>query len=126
SPNFATPSFNTLLADGRILDTGDGDPSGNGAYEKDPGGTSHDGTLYMVAGHGGHGLSTNATGDHPVMKVFDLAFGSVLLDINGSSLTMRNLRASGAITDTVAIEKTTTTEPPPPSLTISNLTVASG
>jgi acid phosphatase type 7 len=43
SPNFATPSFNTLLADGRILDAGDGNPSGNGAYQKNAGGTSHNG-----------------------------------------------------------------------------------
>jgi hypothetical protein len=106
SPNFVTPSFNTLLANGNILDAGDGNPSGNGAYQKNSGGASHNGAVYVVAGHGGHGLSPNATGDHPVMAVFDFAFGSVLLDINGSSLTLRNMRASGAITDSMAIVKT--------------------
>ena len=105
SPNFATPSFSTLQADGHILDAGDGDPTGNGAYQKSSGGASHDGTVYVVAGHGGNVLDADATGDHPVMAVFDLAFGSVLLDINGSSLTLRNLRSGGAITDTMAIVK---------------------
>jgi hypothetical protein len=40
------------------------------------------------------------------MAVIDRAYGSVLLDISGSTLTMRNLRSGGAITDTVAIVKT--------------------
>ncbi|HNP28805.1 MAG TPA: FG-GAP-like repeat-containing protein [Nitrospirales bacterium] len=105
SPNFATPSKNTLLVDGHILDAGNGNPSGNGAYQKSPGGISHDGTVYVVAGHGGESLSVNPPGNHPVMAVFDLAFGSVLLDISGTSLTLRNLRAGGAITDTVAMVK---------------------
>jgi hypothetical protein len=105
SPNFVTPSFTTLQADGHILDAGDGNPSGNGAYHKNSGGTSRGGTVYVVAGHGGHGLDSNATGNHPVMSVFDLAFGSVLLDINGSTLKLRNLRSGGAINDTVVIEK---------------------
>ena len=122
APNFATPSFNTLQADGHILDAGNGQPSGTGAYQKSAGGVSHDGTVYVVAGHGGHDLDSNHP-VHPVMAVLDLAYGSVLLDITGSSLTFRNLRAGGAITDTVAIQKSL---PPPSALTISNLTVASG
>ncbi|MEO8325336.1 MAG: PKD domain-containing protein, partial [Nitrospirota bacterium] len=122
SPNFATPSFNTLLADGHILDAGNGQPSGTGAYQKSAGGVSHDGTVYVVAGHGGHGLDTNHP-VHPVMAVFDLAYGSVLLDITGSSLTLRNVRAGGAITDTMALQKSL---PPPSPPTITNLTVASG
>ncbi|MBA3965256.1 MAG: PKD domain-containing protein [Nitrospirales bacterium] len=122
APNFATPSLSTLQADGHILDAGNGQPSGTGAYQKSAGGVSHDGTVYVVAGHGGHDLDTNHP-VHPVMAVFDLAYGSVLLDITGSSLTLRNVRSGGAITDTVAIQKSL---PPPSALTISNLTVASG
>jgi len=102
--NFATPSLSRLLTDGHILDAGDGNPSGNGAYQKSSGGTSHDGTVYVVAGHGGHGLG--ATGNHPVMKVVDVAFGSVLLDVNDTRLTLRNVRSGGAIADTVVIDKT--------------------
>ncbi len=122
SPNFATPPLSTLQADGHILDAGNGQPSGTGAYQKSAGGVSHDGTVYVVAGHGGHGLGSNHT-VHPVMAVLDVAYGSVLLDITGTSLTLRNVRAGGAITDTMAIQKGL---PPPPALTITNLTVASG
>ena len=43
-----TPDFGTLLSSGNILDTGDGDPSGNGAYQN--------GTVYVVAGHGGRSM----------------------------------------------------------------------
>ena len=108
TPNFPTPSFNTLMANGHILDEGDGNPSGNGAYQKHSEGTSHNGAVYVVAGHGGHNLSSpaSAPGNHPVMAAFDLAYGSVLMDIGGRSLTLRNVRAGGSITDTVVIDKT--------------------
>jgi len=105
SPNFMTPSFNTLLTNGHILGAGDGNPSGDGAYKKHAGGTSNNGTVYVVAGHGGNGLDPNPLGNHPVMAEIDLAFGSVLLDVNGNHLTLRNLRSGGAITDTVVIDK---------------------
>jgi calcineurin-like phosphoesterase family protein/purple acid phosphatase-like protein/VCBS repeat protein/FG-GAP repeat protein len=101
-----TPSFGTLQADGHILDAGNGNPSGTGAYQKSAGGVSHEGTVYVVAGHGGGSLSVNPPRNHPVMAVFDLAFGSVILDITGNSLTLRNLRAAdAAINDTVGIVK---------------------
>jgi hypothetical protein len=103
SPNFVTPSFNTLLADGRILDAGDGNPSGDGAYQKHSGGTSNNGTVYVVAGHGGR--SVGGRGGHPVMFRFDANFGSVLLDIEGRSLTLRNVRAGGAINDAMVMNK---------------------
>jgi len=40
APNFATPSLSTLQADGHILDAGNGQPSGTGAYQKSSGGTA--------------------------------------------------------------------------------------
>ena len=57
------------------------------------------------------------------MFFFEPAFGSVLLDINGASLTGRNLRSDGMITDLFSI-----TLPPPnqaPTITTppTNLTV---
>jgi hypothetical protein len=104
SPNFATPSLNTLLADGHILDAGDGDPAGQGAYQKNAGGNSNDGAVYVVAGHGGR--SVGGTGGHPVMYTFDSTFGSVLLDIDGTTLTVRNLQTGGLINDTFALVKT--------------------
>ena len=92
-PPNVTPPFNTLLTDGHILDTGDGDPEGNGAYQKNSGGNPNAGTVYVVAGHGGSDLG--GSGGHPVMLRFDPTFGSVLLDINGATLTGQNLRIRG-------------------------------
>ena len=106
APAFSTPSFNTLLANGQILDPGDGNPSGNGAYQKHAGNNSLKGTVYVVAGHGGGGLSTNPPGGHPVIAVLDVAFGSVLLDVSDKRLMLRNVRSGGAITDTVVLDKT--------------------
>ena len=98
SPNFATPDFATLQASGNILDSGDGDPSGNGAYQN--------GTVYVVAGHGGRSIGANPAGPHPVMFFSEAQFGSVLMDMDsaGTTLTLRNLRAdNGLFTDTFAI-----------------------
>ena len=97
-PNFATPDFGTLFSNGNILETGDGDPSGNGAYQTGP--------VYVVAGHGGKSVAATFGGAHPVMVFSEALFGSVLLDINGSILTVQNVRSTGAITDTFSINKT--------------------
>jgi len=105
SPNFATPNIGTLQANGNVLDAGDGNPSGNGAYKKSPGGLPHNGTVYVVAGHGGHGVSSAFGGNHPVMFFSEAQLGSVLLDVNGSILTLQNVRSTGAITDTFSINK---------------------
>ncbi len=105
SPNFATPSFGTLQTQGKILDAGDGRPSGNGAYEKQIGGASNAGAVYVVSGHGGKSVCTTNCGNHPVMFFDESQFGSVLLDINGPALTVQNVRSSGAITDTFSLNK---------------------
>jgi hypothetical protein len=68
-----TPSFSKLQADGHILDAGEGDPAGAGPYQKTEG-ASNDGTVYVVAGHGGR--SIGGVGGHPVMLRFDPEFGS--------------------------------------------------
>ncbi len=114
SPNFATPDFGTLLGNGNILDSGDGNVGGDGAYQ--------DGTVYVVAGHGGRSVVTPS--GHPVMFFSEGRFGSVLLDINGTALMGRNVRDDGSITDLFSINL-----PPPnqgPTITTSptNVTVA--
>lgn len=80
-----------------IVDMGDGRPDGDGAYRAD------DGTLYVVAGHGGAGVG--GTGRHPLMAVTEIANGSCLVDVEGGLLTVRNVRADGAITDEVVLVK---------------------
>ena len=103
APNRATPEFHSLLAQGRILDVGDGDPAGDGAYRKRPTTNGHGGTLYVVTGHGGAGV--RAKGDHPVMFVSDVHHGSCLLEIDGAVLTLRNVRFDGEITDVVQLRR---------------------
>ncbi len=102
SPNFVTPSFSTLQANGDILDDGDGDPARDGAYVKSP--DVNQGAVYVVAGHGGK--LPAGTGTHPVMVFSNFTSnGSLLVDINGSVLTMRNLRTDGVFTDLFSINK---------------------
>jgi len=103
SPNFVTPSFATLDADGHIVDAGDGDPAGDGAYVKRAGLNAHDGTVYVVAGHGGR--SVGGTFGHPVMYYSEAAFGSCLMDVEGNTVRVRNIRSDGTITDTFTIIK---------------------
>jgi len=108
-PNSVTPSFSTLSADGHILDDGDGDPEGDGPYRKDPAGNA--GAVYVVAGHGGNELG--GTGGHPVMFFTDVtSFGSLLIDIDGDVLTLRNLRSDGVVSDVVAIDKSGVNQAP--------------
>ncbi len=90
-------------AAGHILDAGDGAPSGNGPYQKPAGLAANQGAVYVVAGHGGRGLGQS--GVHPLMATVDLAHGSCLLEIDGRTLTLRNLRSTGAISDVFRIIK---------------------
>jgi hypothetical protein len=97
---YATPT----VADNVVLDDGDGDPAGDGPYKKSAGLKPHDGTVAVVAGHGGTSLSRKKT-PSPVMYATILEFGSVLLDLKGDTLTGKMLNADGAIRDTFQLIK---------------------
>jgi hypothetical protein len=105
-PAFATPDRATLLAEGRIVDAGDGRPEGDGPYVKRAGRAGNAGTLYLVAGHGGS--TRPGSGLHPVMRAMDLAPGFVLLTFDGNRLSARNVRSDGAITDRFQLLKSPT------------------
>ena len=90
---FDTPT----TAAGHVVDSGDGWLLGNGPYD------ANAGTVYVVAGHGGAG--PRGTGGHPVMFMSELANGSVILDANGPSLTVRNIRRDGVVSDEVTLVK---------------------
>jgi hypothetical protein len=98
-----TPNFATLQAQGHILDDGDGKLAGDGAYLKSPGQNSHEGAVYVVAGHGGAG--TGGSLSHPVMYFSELSNGSCLLDVSGNMLTLTNLRSNGQVSDNFSIVK---------------------
>jgi tetratricopeptide (TPR) repeat protein len=87
-----------------VLDAGDGNPAGDGAYEKGGlGPTPHDGAVYAVAGSSG-GVG-GGTYDHPVMVVSLAELGSLVLDFDASRLEARFLSSTGAVRDAFAIAK---------------------
>ncbi|WP_050726472.1 purple acid phosphatase family protein [Vulgatibacter incomptus] len=66
------------------------------------------GTLYLVAGHGGADLDWVAPG-YPMIAFAEAAHGSCLVDVDGLSITVRNVRIDGVVSDTFTLKK-----PPPP------------
>lgn len=100
-PDYATPDYATLSANGNIVDAGDGEQSGDGPYSKPPVNGPFEGTVYVVAGHGGN--TTGLNGLHPVMHTAEADFGSVLIDVGPTELTVRNIRYTGVVSDTFSI-----------------------
>jgi MYXO-CTERM domain-containing protein len=103
SPNYVTPDLAMLTTAGKIIDAGDGNPSGDGAYHKPAGVQANSGTVYVVAGHGGNTLG----GDfgHPVMRFSERRFGSCLVNVNHAQLSLRNIRSDGSVADSFSIVK---------------------
>ncbi len=95
-------AYETPSTTNGIIDTGDGRPSGDGPYSKDPWNPSI-GTLQIVAGHGGTGVSQD--GVHPLMYFAEVENGSVILDFHENRLDVTNVRWDGAITDEPALVK---------------------
>ncbi|MGC3968473.1 MAG: metallophosphoesterase family protein [Pirellulales bacterium] len=73
------------IAQGVVLDDGDGSPEGEGPYRKSAGIHPHEGAVQVVTGHGGAKLSRK--GSSPVMKVVVTEHGSTLIDVDGDTLT---------------------------------------
>jgi hypothetical protein len=95
-----SPTFDPAMS----LDSGDGDAAGDGAYRKEAlGPVPHDGAVYMVAGSSSE--VRIATLNHPAHRIGLLEHGSVVLDVNGATLTAQFLNSAGAITDTFTIRK---------------------
>lgn len=85
-----------VMDGGQFKDRGSGrEDSGTGPYRKFYGLNPNDGTVYVVAGHGG--ASTGGSADHPVMYFSEVAYGSCLVDVDGDRLTLINLRNSDAV-----------------------------
>ena len=91
------------VAENNILDDGDGDPSGDGAYRKSEGIHPHEGTVQVVAGHGGAALGRNGT--LSVFKRTIAEHGSVIFDVRGDTLTATMLNHVGQERDLFQIVK---------------------
>jgi hypothetical protein len=96
-------------ADNFVLDDGDGDPDGDGAYRKSEGIHPHQGTVAVVAGNAGAAMSRRGT--VPLMRKTLLEFGSVIVDVNGDTLTGKMINRSGKVRDLFSMVKRGKVEP---------------
>ena len=97
------------LAENFVFDDGDGDPNGDGAYRKSAGIQPHQGSVAIVAGNAGASISRKGT--IPLMKRTMTEFGSVLVDVEGDTLTGKMINRSGAVRDVFSIVKRGKVEP---------------
>jgi len=82
-----------------ILDSGDGSPSGDGAYRK----SDAKGAVYAVAGSSGK--ISGGRLDHPAMYVSMNRLGSMAIDIDGQQLDAVFIDSNGNIRDRFSIVK---------------------
>ncbi len=90
-------------AAGKLKDPGDGKVDGTGPYQKPAGITARNGAVYIVAGHGGTGVS--GPGNHPLMYFTEVQNGSCVLDVQGNRLAVLNIRHDGEVTDRFTMVK---------------------
>jgi len=95
--------YETPTTDQAIVDIRDGRSDGDGPYVLGPGLTAGDGALFVVAGHGG--ASVSQEGGHPLMFFAEPEHGSVLMDVRGDRMSLRNVRYDGEVTDRVTLMK---------------------
>ena len=96
---YATPT----TAENVVLDDGDGSPKGDGAYRKSAGLNANEGTVNIVAGNGGAGVGRSGT--MPIMRSILVEHGSVLLTLDGDTLTGVMVNKESRERDLFAIRK---------------------
>lgn len=82
-------------------DPGDGQLGGAGSYNKAFG--SHNGAVYCVAGSSGK--TSSAPVDHPAMAYSDVTLGSLVIDVDGLSMTVQFLDANAVVKDHFTLVK---------------------
>lgn len=98
-----------MVAENTVLDDGDGDPNGDGAYHKSSGIHSHEGVVAVVAGNAGAAISRRGTA--PIMKKTIVEYGSVIVDVDGDTLVARMINRSGKVRDLFSMVKRGKVEP---------------
>jgi hypothetical protein len=102
---YATPT----VAENVVLDDGNGDPQSDGAYRKSRGIHPHQGTVQIVAGHGGANLGRSGT--IPFMRKTLVEHGSVLIDVYGDTLNAIMINTNGSTRDAFSLVKRDRVEP---------------
>ena len=102
-------SSTNMASENKVLDDGDGDPDGDGAYRKSGGLRPHEGLVAIVAGNAGAAISRKGT--VPLMKKTMTEYGSVLVDVDGDTLTGRMINKSGNVRDLFSLVKRGKVEP---------------
>lgn len=87
----------------KIIDDGDGNPDGDGAYIKSAGINPNEGHVHVVTGHGGNTLGRKGT--LPYAKFTYIGHGSLIVDVSENRLTTKMVDAYGSILDQFCIEK---------------------
>jgi hypothetical protein len=96
---YATPT----VAEGVVLDDGEGDPTTGEPYKKSAGLTPNSGNIQIVAGHGGTTVSRKGT--LPLMRKIIVEHGSVIIDIDGDTLRGTMLNKFGEVRDVFGLVK---------------------
>ncbi|MFT5123627.1 MAG: hypothetical protein ACI9QL_001814 [Candidatus Omnitrophota bacterium] len=108
----------TFNAGSMVLDGGDGQVAGNGAYTR----SKFDiGTVYTVTGSAGK-IGNDFGLNHPVMFYSEERLGSFILDVDGLTLNARFLDSTGVVRDTFTIEKNLTPADRPDAISRSPIT----
>ncbi|MEM6345944.1 MAG: Ig-like domain-containing protein, partial [Bacteroidota bacterium] len=104
--------ISSTLTPAMILDNGNGQVLGDGAYEKDYlNNASTEGTVYITAGSSGK-ISGGAL-NHPAMYASLNTLGSCLLEVDGDQLELKFLTSTGIVADSFLIQKTIIIGDPP-------------
>ncbi len=89
-------------AAGHIVDGGGGAAGTGGAYVKSVGLNPREGAVHVVAGHG---AAAHGVGSHPLIYLAENFVGSCLVEVNGDTLSFRNIRSTGVVSDMFTIVK---------------------
>ena len=103
--------ISSTLQPSMILDGGDGQTEGDGAYEKmalSP--TAHEGSVYIVAGSSGQ--ISGGLLNHPVMFSSQNRLGTMVLDFDARQLDARFIDDTGAVLDYFTMVKGTAVATP--------------
>jgi hypothetical protein len=84
-----------------IKDSSSGDPDGTGPFRKAKGGNN--GTIYAVVGSSGK--METSTGQHPMIKIKLMQYGSAILEIQDSVADFRFIDSGGVLRDKFRIVK---------------------